>query len=833
MSQTGLGSRSEAMGKSKLVRPSFLSCFSCGLAELPGDGSNVAAKKPNGDAPTIGPAPICCKDGANGASGSLASPLGSNRGSRPATAESCARRPSTAFRESSPLQRGTSPARKSGVTSAAVGEDAAAPPSAPTIAPGTPPQYLVTAGAATALAAVNTLSDCEAFPSRRQPRKPHVRTSRVSPAYDTEDELSPAVLSRSPSGSVDESSFPSYSPSLEDEPLRDAYGETNGAETDDADTDGATALTRGRGPVTDADSREASGDGGGDAAAGFGVQVLAFPGASVGGTVLLSTATGASGSPSAAERPGPVPGGGGGPAAAAAAAAAARVAPVAAADGDGALRTGGGGGGGAVTARRGSFAGDSSTSLVGPASVSTPPEMRNCPSLRPTARGSSPPPSPSPQPLGQCVSLRLSPLPLPPPPPAAAALETCGSLRLSPLSPQRLLAPSPSLHPTPLLPSPSLNRRPPSQDLDLLMLLPGAQASETSPATHGSAAGDQMLRLAPPQPPQPLLQDSPCSLERSAFPRANTLAPLPVENTAALNRLASLQAAFKGRQLLGSQPTAAAAAAAALHPSDDAGGSGDEDTAARDAVDECWPSPATHGSAAAADASMVPLWLEAKPHWTALSERAGGAAAAAMAAAAADACAIAAAAAAAKTTSAAVARSGAGTGGDNQHKKDEYDEYDDDVASMVSHLLPPSCFRSSAPAVPYGGGAALAAVTIEQHVRRTGSLVHPGPATAAAAADAAKAKCTAPLSDPGAPAPPPPPAAVAGLVSEPALGSDPASLETHAVKWLEELLPPPSPGYRSSNGPMGRSNLGLPAAGRRPAAMQAADSFKCLMQEIE
>ncbi|GLC60043.1 hypothetical protein PLESTB_001567100 [Pleodorina starrii] len=820
------------MGKSKLVRPSFLSCFSCGLAELPGDGSDVAGTKPNGDAPTIGPAPVCCKDGANGASGSLASPLDSNSSSRPATA----RRPSTAFRESSPagpLAREPSPARKSRVTSAAVGEDAAAPPSAPTVAPGTPPPYLVTAGAAAALAAVNTLSGCEAFPSRRQPRKPHVRTSRVSPAYDTEDELSPAVLSRSPSGSVDESSFPSYSPSLEEEPLRDVYGETNDAETDDAETDGATALMRGRGPVTDADSREATGDGGGDAAAGFGVQILAFPGASVGGTVLLSTATGASSSPSAAERPGPVPGGGGG-AAGAAAAAAARVAPVAAADGDGAPRAGGGGGG-AVTARRGSFAGDSSTSLVGPASVSTPPDMRNCPSLRPTARGSSPPPSPPPQPLGQCVSLRLSPLPLPPPP-AAAALETCGSLRLSPLSPQRLLAPSPTLHPTPLLlPSPSLNRRPPSQDLDLLMLLPGAQASETSPPTHGSAAGDQMLRLAPPPPPQqqPLLQqDSPCSLERSAFPRANTLAPLPVENTAALNRLASLQAAFKGRQLLGSQPTAAAAAA--LHPSDDVGGSDDEDTAARDAVDECWPSPATHGSAAA-DASMVPLWLEVKPHLAASSERAGGAAAAAMAAAAADASAIAAAAAAAKTTSAATARSGAGACGDNQHKKDEYDEYDDDVASMVSHLLPPSCFRSSAPAVPYGGGAAPSAVTKEQHVRRTGSLEHPGPATAAAAADAAKAKCTAPLSDPGAPAPPPPPppAAVAGLVSEPALGSDPASLGTHAVKWLEELLPPPSPGYRSSNGPMGRSNLGLPAAGRRPAAMQAADSFKCLMREIE
>ncbi|GIL93719.1 hypothetical protein Vretimale_35 [Volvox reticuliferus] len=454
-------------------------------------------------------------------------------------------------------------------------------------------------------------------------------------------------------------------------------------------------------------------------------------------------------------------------------------------DGRGCAMDGGGGGNG-TAARRNSFAGDSSTSLVGPGMVSETTQLQHCPSLR--LDPGSPKPAEMQQTLAPCESLSLSPnAPVTPP----LTLQTCGSLRLTPLSRPRPLAPSPSLRPTPLLlPSPSLSRNEstptlttPPTSLQQLLLPPGGV--ESAPAKV-SPAGDTMLRLPPPQPP--LFQHSPCSLTRSSYPRANALAPLvrtsvPGDNSAALNRLASLQAAFREHQSYNTgqqeEKVQFSFAATALQEVSSLGGVGATDVSAvaQNAVDG--PSVTSNSPRKAAAATAVAI--------TKATEAAAGGC------------------------------NGGGGGGAVLGRVD--DGYVDEcfrrdvVDSMVGHLVPPSSsYRSSAPAVPFDQGQ----YTKNESLRRTASVEKLWPSS-----PAVPNHSSAMASLHGGAAG----KAELGLVSEPAS----EQLERYAPKWLEELLPPPSPGYKAQ-----RPSAGAAADSHHKRLIVAApDSFRSLMREIE
>ncbi|GLI65948.1 hypothetical protein VaNZ11_009629 [Volvox africanus] len=917
------------MGRST-ARSRVLSCFGCGIAGPSRMGSEVAVSKANN-----GPlrSPYFTK-ASSGSSKFAADAVPEAAASRPPTAGS-ARRPSYAFAETA--QQASippeSPASKVNNLCIAAAEASSSFPSSPPAAAAAAPQTRVesascsSGGSATAgisvatAAAVDPSGDSsacrEASPAvRHQPRKPRVRTSRVSPTFDTEDELSPAAgVSRTPSDSAAGSSSRAYSASLPPQgplleesavenvnideypdsasSLMHGFGDVGGGggglakevrATAAADGGAAIASVSGsRGELCPGDGtwlQQATAAGGGRLPAG---QVfewdrdadadrdaggpVSHPGAvcteslrklaspksaegaadgdsGVGGVTVRSGSGSGSGrghnrasaSSSSARKHSASRGNGsrslriesrssaaaaagegkdrmdssrsnsragrqgsgrdGGyrdavtaaaaypvsdlrfpegpvftrhssmhnPATSAAATAISRHVAAdnadlpdadadADADGGGGDGDGDGGGGGVAAAavRRNSFAGDSSTSLVGPGMVSETTQLEQCPSLR--LDPGSPKSVETPPTLTPCESLRLSPHP---PPMSPLTLQTCGSLRLTPISPPRPLVQSPSLRPTPpLLPSPSLSRNsstptltatPPT--LQQLVLPPNGMESA---AAKGSPSGDMMLRLPPPQPP--LFQHSPCSLTRGSYVRANALAPLvktsaaATDNPVALNRLASLQAAFHEHQPGNRGPkgdkTQPSAAAAALLPGSPAGSAAVVSAAEPDAVD----GP--------------------------------------------------------------VAAGGCGGGDDDGYDDDSFCE--DDVDAMAGNQVPPpSSNRSSASAVPFG----RAQYTKNESLRRTASMDTPWPfstpipnhSTGIPLAGRAVGKVEA------------------GLVSEAAL----EPLECYAPMWLEELLPPPSPGYQAQ-----RPSRAAADAQPRRTVVAAPDSFRSLMREIE
>ncbi|GIL63758.1 hypothetical protein Vafri_17766 [Volvox africanus] len=915
------------MGRST-ARSRVLSCFGCGISEPSRMGSEVGVSKAN-DGPSGSPYfTTSSSDSSKFASEAVPEAAAS----RPPTAGS-ARRPSYAFAETAQQTSILSelPAGKVQVSNLciAAAEASSSFPSSPAAAATPSPQTRVgsasvsggSGGSATAgisvatAAAVNPSGDSsacrEAAPVfRHLPRNSRDRTSRVSPTYDTENELLPAAgVSRSPSGSAAGSSSRTYSASLP--PLEPPL---EGDAVENADTDPAASFMHGFGDVRggggglakEVRATEAA-DGGAAIASASGsraelcqrgdgtwlqpataaggcrlpaeqasewgqrgdadadrdaeVQVshpgavctesypkLASPKSAAGPAETDSSVTVRSGSgsghsrlspllaaraatsstagkhsaskrngskrfstesrSSAAAAAGEVNGrmgssrstsgsgrqGCGGAATAAAAypvselsfpegavftrrsgvdsAATSAAAPaisrhVAAGiadlpdadadadDDDGGGGSGGGGNGAAV--RRNSFAGDSSTSLVGPGMVSETTQLQDCPSLR--LDPGSPKSMEKPPTLPPCESLRLSPHPPPTPP---LALQTCGSLRLTPISSPRPLAPSPSLRPTPLLlPSPSFSRdlstptlTPTPASLQQLLLPPNGTESASS---KGSPSGDSMLRLPPPQPP--LFQHSPCSLARGSYPRANALVPLlhtsagGPDNPAALNRLASLQAAFhqhkpysKGKQGDKAQPFAASAP---LLPGSSAGGAAPISAAEPDAVGR----PGAAGGCSG-DAAL-------------------------------------------------------GGGDDDGYDNDSF--CDDDADAMVGQQAPPSSsHRSSAPAVPFGRGQYIK----NESLHRMASTETPWPFSPAIPNHSVEM----PLAG----------RAVGevdvGLVSEPAM----EPLERYTPMWLEELLPPPSPGYQAQW-------PSKAAADTRPkqTILAAPDSFRRLMREIE
>ncbi|KXZ51845.1 hypothetical protein GPECTOR_11g284 [Gonium pectorale] len=488
-------------------------------------------------------------------------------------------------------------------------------------------------------------------------------------------------------------------------------------------------------------------------------------------------------------------------------------------------------------ARRSSYAGDSSVAglmelqpLVPPAM--TPVAFRPSPSLRPT------PLSPQPQ----------APQPL---------LQPSPSLRPGP--PSLLLQPSPSLRPTPLnnpgaslLQSPSLLRQPPGQQKLMLpspslLRTPGG---DSAGAGGSSASGSEQQLKLPPQ--QPMLLHNGCSFSRhvstsaavaalgtlrpiGSMPRHGALAPIataptPEEAAAALNRLASLQMLHRQKQEQQqqqpppqqqqqqggkdsaltsekSQPFAASAEASA-DAKTDAEATGCEDGAA-----EVPPAPMTPEKSSQAVAE-------------------------------------------ARSPTAAVAAAAA-SGADSD---DEGSEADSFVGELPAPPPPPPLRQ---PPVATGSGSAIPGHAFRasesmQPMRRAASD-EPFAAGKAPVGTSDLARSLA-LSDTGGAG-----AAAGGVAGLAPAGADPRIAHgSHAARWLESLQPPataerrncpepiePIPEPEISAGSLASSSVpdckssGMlvppaPALGRvatlRAAEQSApapADSFKCLLQEIE